>query len=195
MLRNLASLLSSFSLLVLPLAVLMHHSDAQAGPPDPNEIAHIKFGHTKVEGVVTQIKSGLYTVRTANGTNYTLAESVAVRYGRDVPKVGDEMVLWINEGNDIMNAGKKGVRDLNPHFMYGKLVSIDYGRSQMTVIMSSGKKQFKFRPESPMFRNIAVGAPVTIAVNETGEVIDLHVDSAPDMPRSGRHPDNDRAPK
>jgi len=42
------------------------------------------------------------------GTTYTLAESVTVRYGRDVPKVGDEMILWINEYNDVLEASKKG---------------------------------------------------------------------------------------
>ncbi len=188
---------SSWSLLlfVLPVTISMNHLDAHADSPDSDEIAHMKFGHTKVEGVVTQLKSGLYTVRTSTGTNYSLAESVAVRHGLDVIKVGDEMILYINEGNAVMDARKKGTHDLSPHFMSGSLVSINYDVSEMTVLMSDGKKSFKLRPASQMFRDIAVGTPVTFATNEVGEVIDLHVDSTSDVPRSGLNPDNKSALK
>lgn len=55
-----------------------------------------------------------------------------MRYGRDRPKVGDEMILWINAGNHILDANKKG-SNLSPRFTSGKLVSIDYGRSQITL--------------------------------------------------------------
>jgi hypothetical protein len=181
-------------LLALSALVAMNHLDAQANPADSEEIALIQARQTIVEGVVTQIKSGLYTVRTATGTNYTLAESAEVRYGRDVPKVGDEMILWINEGNHIMDVSKKGANSLSPRFMSGKLVSINYGRSQVTLSLAVGEESFKLRPESRMFRDIAVGTPVTIEVNKEGEVIDLHVDKDSEVPRRGlSHPDNGSA--
>lgn len=179
---------------LLALLVAMSPLDAQANHADSEEIAHIKAGQTMVEGVVTQMKSGLYTVRTATGTNYTLAESAEARYGRDVPKVGDEMILWINEGNDIMDARKKGANNLSPRIMSGKCVSINYGRSQVILAMAGGEESFKLRPESRMFRDIAVGTPVTIAVNKEGEVIDIHVDKDSEVPRRGlSHPDNGSA--
>lgn len=194
--HNVTSLIWSLLLVVLPVAIPMNHLDAHADSPDPDEIAHMKFGHTKAEGVVTQLKSGLYTVRTSTNTNYTLAESVAVRYGQDVPKVGDEMILYIDEGNHVMDARKKGTQSLSPHFISGSLVSINYGVSQMTVLMSDGKKKsFKLRPASQMYTDIAVGTPVTFATNEVGEVIDLHVDSTSDVPQSGLNPDNKSALK
>lgn len=74
---------------------------------------------------------------------------------------------------------------LSPNFMSGRLVSINYGVSQMTVMMSDGEKRFKLRPESRMFRDIAADTPVTFAVNEVGEVIALHADGTSDMPRNG----------
>ncbi len=156
----------------------------------------MKAGHKKVEGVVTDAKSGLYTVKTTTGTTYTLAETSAVRYGRDVPKVGDEMVLWLDEGNLIMEAHKKKAGDTEPRFLSGKLVSINYGRSQLTVLISGQEQHFKLRPENRMFRNMAVGTPITVAINEVGEVIDLHVDSTSEAPRTGlQHPDNSSALK
>jgi len=189
-------LLLLFSLFVTPVALFTIPLDAQADPADPGEIAHMRSGHQKVEGVVTDVRSGLYTVRTPTGTTYTLAESVAVRYGREVPKVGDEMILWINEGNNIMDANKKGASKMTPHFISGNLVSINYGQAQVRLSISGEEKSFKLRPESQKYTDMAVGTPVTIAVNEVGEVVDLHVDKASGAPRSGLdHPDNESALK
>ena len=169
-------LFSFFSLFVISAAVLMIPPDVQADPADPEEVAHMKAGHKKVEGVVIDVKSGLYTVKTPSGATLTLAEAAAVRYGRDVPKVGDAMTLWVNEGNMVMDARPKGQPGKAPRFISGTLASIDYDQSQMTLSTSGGEKNFKLRPESRMFRDIAVGAQVTIEVNDTGEVIDLHKD-------------------
>ena len=107
-------------------------------------IAHMKARQT-VEGVGTHMRSGLYTIRSATGTNYTLAESSAVRYSRNVPKVGDEMILWINAGNHILDANKKG-SNLSPRFTSGTLVSINYGRSQITLSVGGREESFKLRP-------------------------------------------------
>jgi hypothetical protein len=46
----------------------------------------------------------------------------------------------------------------------------------MTLSTSGGEKNFKLKPESRMFRDIAAGTQVTIEVNEAGEVIDIHKD-------------------
>ncbi|HXC68226.1 MAG TPA: hypothetical protein VN638_12450 [Nitrospiraceae bacterium] len=169
------------ALLALSTLAAISPLDARANPME--EIAQMKAGQTRVEGVVTQMKSGLYTVKTATGTNYTLAESGAVRYGRDVPKVGDEMILWINEGNDILDASKKETTDVSPHYMSGKLISINYGRSQITLSRAGGEERFELRPESRMFRDFAVGTPVTIGVNKEGEVIDIQVAKDSNVPR------------
>ena len=105
-----------------------------------------------------------------------MAESGAVRDGRDLPKVGDEMTLWVNEGNMVMDARPKGQPGKAPRFISGTLASIHNGQSQMTLSTSGGEKNFKLKPESRMFRDIAVGSQVTIEVNDTREVIDLHKD-------------------
>lgn len=169
-------LFSIFSFLVIPAAVLMIPLGAQANPADPDEVAHMKAGHKKVEGVVSEVKSGLYTVKTSTGTTYTLAESAAVRHGHGVAKVGDQMTLWVNEGNMVMNANLKGGFDKAPQFISGTLTSIDNGHSQLTLSTSGEERNFTLKPESRMFRDIAVGTQVTIEVNEAGEVIDIHKD-------------------
>ena len=163
-----------FSVLVIPAVVLMTPLAAQSDPANPEEIAHMKAGHKKVEGVVTEVKSGLYTVKTTTGATLTLTEATAFRQGQAVPKVGDEVTLWVNEGNMVMDARPKGQPGKGPRFITGTLASIDNGKSQMTLSTSGGERGYSLRPESRMFRDIAVGSEVTIEVNEMGEVSDVH---------------------
>jgi len=172
-LRKICSIVSPFALAVV---VVMAPLNAQSDPADPEEVAHMKAGHKKVDGVVTDIKSGLYTVKTPTGATLTLAEAAAIRHGHGVPKLGDEMTLWVNEGNMVIDAHMKGHSDKPHRFISGTLASIDNTMSQMTLLTSGGEKNFKLKPESRMFRDIPPGAQVTIEVNETGEVIDLHKD-------------------
>ena len=172
----LRKILSIFSVLFVSAVVLMNPLTAQSDPANPEEIAHMKAGHKKVEGVVTEVKSGLYTVKTTTGATLTLTEATAFRQGQAVPKVGDEMTLWVNEGNMVMAAYPKGQPGNAPRFITGTLASIDNGKSQMTLSTSGGERGYSLRPESRMFRDIAVGSEVTIEVNEMGEVIDIHKD-------------------
>lgn len=172
----LRKIFSIFSLFVIPAAVLMIPVDAQSDPADPDEVAHMKAGHKKVEGVVTDVKSGLITVKTPTGATLTLTQDTAARTGKAAPKVGDDMILWVNEGNMVMDASLKGQPVKAPRFFSGTLAAIDNGKSQLTLSTSGGTKSFKLKPESRMFRDIAVGTPVTIEVNESGEVIDIHKD-------------------
>jgi hypothetical protein len=156
--------------------VLMTPLVARSNPTDFAEVAHMKAGHQKVEGVVSEAKSGLYTVKTSTGATLTLTESAAVREGHRAPKVGDELTLWVNEGNMVIDARPKGHPGKAPHFITGTLASIDNGTSQMVLATSKGEKTYHLKRESRMFRDIAVGTEVTIEVNDTGEVIDIHRD-------------------
>ena len=56
---------SIFSLFIIPAVVLTTPLAVQSDPVDPEDVARMKSGHQKVEGVVTEIKSGLYTVKTS----------------------------------------------------------------------------------------------------------------------------------
>lgn len=167
-------ILSLFSLFVIPVAVLMIPLDAQADPADPEDVAHMKAGHQKIEGVVTELKSGLIIVKSSTGATLTLTEAAAFRQGKPVPKVGDEMTLWVNEGNMVIDVRPKGQPGQSPRFIAGTIASIDNGKSRMTLSTPGGEKSFNLRPESRMFRDIAVGTEITIELNDTGEVSDIH---------------------
>lgn len=166
----------SLSLLILPAIVLITPPAAQSNPMDLNEVAHMKVGHQKVEGVVHEVRSGLYIVKTSTGATLTLTVAEAVREGQQAPKVGDEMTLWVNEGNMVMEAHMKGHPGKAPRFITGILAAINNDASRMTLATSKNEKTYHLKPESRMFRDLAVGTEVTIEVNDRGEVIDIHRD-------------------
>ena len=58
----LRKIFSIFSIFIIPAVVLMTPLIVQSDPTNPEEVAHMKAGHQKVEGVVTEIKSGLIIV-------------------------------------------------------------------------------------------------------------------------------------
>jgi hypothetical protein len=161
---------------IVPTVVLVTPLVAHSDPADSEEVARMNVGHQKVDGVVIEMKSGLYTVKTSTGATLTLTEAAAFRQGKAVPKVGDEMTLWVNEGNMVKAAHPKGQLGKAPRFITGTLSSIDNGKSQMTLSTSGGERGYSLRPESRMFRDIAVGSEITIEVNDMGEVIDIHKD-------------------
>lgn len=68
--RHVSLLFLSFLLFVLPIALPINYPDVYASSTDFDEIAQAQLDHTKVEGVVTQLKSGLYTIRTSTVANY-----------------------------------------------------------------------------------------------------------------------------
>jgi len=154
-------------------ALLMMPLYATSQTPDQDE-AHIKAGHQKVEGVVTDVKSGLYTVKTPTGT-LTLSEKASGRHGH-APKVGDELTLWVNENNMVIDAHPKGQAGKTHRFLSGKLTSLDNVKSEIKLSTPEGDKRFKIKPETRSFADIAEGTPVTVELNENGEVIDLHKD-------------------
>lgn len=76
----------------------------------------------------------------------------------------------------VMDARLKGQPGKAPRFISGTLMSNNNGKPQMTLSTSEGELGFSLRPESRMFRDIAVGTQVTLEVNDTGEVIEIHKD-------------------
>jgi hypothetical protein len=139
---------SIFSLFIIPAAVLMTPLVAQSDSANPEAIARMKFGHQQVEGLVIDKKSGLYTVKTSTGATLTLAEAAAVRHGHRAPKVGDEMTLWVNEGNMVMDVRPKGHPDKAPRFISGTLASIDYGKSRLMLSTLAEEKVFPSDPRT-----------------------------------------------
>ncbi len=171
---NMLRKIKFISLSVLTAGLLVMPLDAMSAATDQDEI-HLKAGHKKVEGVVTDIKSGLYTVKTPSST-YTLSENTSFRQGHGLPKVGDEMTLWVNENNMVIDAHPKQRATEAHRFISGKLSDLDYVKSEIKLSTAQGETTLKIKPETRSFAEIPNGTPVTVEVNEKGEVIDVHRD-------------------
>jgi hypothetical protein len=163
-----------FSLPVFAAGMLVMPVNTMSEVADP-DAAHLKAGHQKVEGVVTDIKSGIYTVKTKSGT-YTLGENASIRHGHGAPKVGDAMILWVSENNMVIDAHPKAQTAKAHRSISGKLVNLDNVKSEIRLSTSEGETTLKIKPETRSFVDIPKGAPVTIELNESGEVIDIHID-------------------
>ena len=160
-----------FSASVLTVGVLMMPLDAMSEATDQDE-AHLKAGHQKVKGVVTDIKSGIYTVKTPS-SSYEISENAAILHGHGAVKVGDEMILWINENNMVIDAHPKEQTARAHRFISGKLADLDYEKSELKLSTPQGETAFKIKPETRGFEDIPKGTPVTIELNENGQVIDV----------------------
>lgn len=135
--------------------------------------ANISKGHREVSGVVTGEKSGLLTVKLPDGSTMTLNSKNAQQHGHEVPKVGDEVTLVLNENNAVIEAHPKGEKG-HHQFITGKLVHVGLMKKEVKLMTSEGEKVFPIDRQEIKTGGLAEGTLVTVEVNEAGKVIDLH---------------------
>ena len=64
--------------------------------------------HRTISGVVTAEKSGLLTVKMADGTTMSVTTKASEKHGHEIPKVGQEVTLIVNENNNVIDMHLKG---------------------------------------------------------------------------------------
>jgi hypothetical protein len=128
-------------------------------------------GHRLVTGVVSANKNGILTVKTPTGS-FTLNENVSRRHGHHVPRVGEEVVLTLDENNAVLDAHPKG--DTEDHTFYtGKLVYMGKMKKEVKIVTVDGEKVFPIERLEIKTKPFEEGTMVIIEVNEGGTVIDL----------------------
>ncbi len=132
----------------------------------------VSKGHREVSGVVKSDKGGILTVETPTG-NYTLNQNAAERHGHAVPKVGDEVTIMLDENNAVIEAHPKGEKGQH-HFYTGKLVHLGKMKKEVKILTPDGEKVFPIDRLEIKTKGIEEGTMVTVEVNESGTVIDLH---------------------
>ncbi len=132
----------------------------------------VSKGHREVSGVVKSDKGGVITVETPTG-NYTLNENAARRHGHAVPKVGDEVTILLDENNAVIEAHPKG-EEARHHFYTGKLEYVGKMKKEIKLHTPEGEKVFPIDRLEIKTKPLEEGAMVTVEVNESGTVIDLH---------------------
>ncbi len=135
-----------------------------------DEHPRTKPGHViQVDGTVTKIQSGVVTVKTPTG-QYTISAKTAPADAA----VGDEVSLWMNEENMVIDHHGKEKHKKGAHrLIFGKLIYTGTTKSQIKLQTPEGEKVFPLERMEVKTKPIAEGSNIVVELNEEGTVIDL----------------------
>ena len=123
----------------------------------------------QVNGTVTKIQSGLIHVKTPAG-QYTISAKTAPSDAA----VGDEVSLWINEENMVIDHHGKEKHMKGTHrLIFGKLIRTGPNKNQIKLSTPEGDKVFPLERMEVKTKPIAEGSNIVVELNEEGTVIDL----------------------
>jgi hypothetical protein len=146
---------------VMLLSVLMT-VPALADTPTPSS-----YSHMKLDGEVTEIRSGIISVKTPVA-RYTIAANTAPPDA----KVGDKVTLWVNQDNIVVDHHRQGVQGIH-RFITGRLVYVGRAKKEIKLWTPEGAKNFPLDRLEVKAGGIEEGAFVTVELKEDGSVVDL----------------------
>lgn len=135
-----------------------------------DEHPHTKSGyHLTLNGVVTKIQSGLAYVKTPVG-QYT----IPMKQAPPDAAVGDEVTLWLNEENLVIDHHGKHKNVAGTHrLITGKLIYTGTTKNQIKLWTPEGEKVFPLERMEVKTKPIPEGSMITVELDEKGTVIDL----------------------
>lgn len=123
----------------------------------------------KLTGVVSAIKAGLVVVQTQAGKIRLQAKA-----GLGDVKVGDEVTMWVNENNFVMAVQAKGAPAPVHRLVSGKLAWASDNKNDIKLWTPDGEKTYAVERGRSKLNTLKEGAQVTVELNESGKVIDVH---------------------
>ncbi len=160
-----------FLQLALP-AVLVTCLVVTIGVSAATETDDLPRGHSKFTTIVTK-KAGALVVTTPNGATHQLNENMARRHGQEPFKLGDEVVVVLDENNYIVDMHLKG-KEGKHQLVTGKLIHLGMLKKELKIQTPEGEQIFPLTEQGQKTKGIAEGTLVTIELNEAGAVIDVH---------------------
>ena len=123
----------------------------------------------KLTGTVSAIKSGLVVVHMLAGKLRLQAKA-----GLSDVKIGDEITVWVNEDKFVMAVQKKGAPAPVHRLVSGKLTWASDNKNDIKLWTPDGEKTFAVERGRSKLNTLKEGAQITIELNESGKVIDVH---------------------
>ncbi len=151
------------SIVLSVLVLLASHAFADEGGK------HGKGTHMKVSGVVSQAKSGLVTVKTPWGRM-----TISSAGGLQNIEVGEEVEMWVNENNKVIDVHRKGDPTHVHHYVSGNLAYTSVDKKEIKLMTPDGEKTFAVEHARSKLSTMEEGTAVTVELNEAGNVIDVH---------------------
>lgn len=136
------------------------------------EHPHTAVGHhITVNGVVSKIQSGVVYVKSPVG-QYTISAKSAPADA----EVGDEVTLWLNEGNMVIDHHGKDKNVKGAHrLIFGKLIYAGLTKKEIKLWTPEGEQVFPLERMEIKTKPIPEGSPVVVELNEEGTVISLRM--------------------
>ncbi|MGH7233284.1 MAG: hypothetical protein ACREJU_18275 [Nitrospiraceae bacterium] len=124
--------------------------------------------HMKVQGEITEIRSGQIVVKTAVA-RYTLSRKTAPLNA----KVGDKVTLWVSHNHAVIDHHPQDT-DRRHRFITGTLLYAGEAHNEIKLWTPEGNTVYPLEDHAVKTRSLAEGTMVTVELNEAGKVIDLH---------------------
>lgn len=125
--------------------------------------------HMKVSGEVTKVQSGVAFVKTPWGSMTFSATS-----GLEGLKPGEEVEMWVNENNAVIDVHRKGESHPSHRYVTGNLTYTAADHKEIKLKTPEGEISLPVDRGRSKLSVLEEGTPVTVELNEAGRVIDVH---------------------
>lgn len=131
--------------------------------------------HQHLLTTVEKVGSGLVWFKPIAGLEYrTVSLHKAERMGLYEPKVGDEVYLVIDEGNELIDLHRKGQQPAGHRLIVGKLTYADPFWEFIEITDADGKQTFAMDEGTGSKLSMRKkGELVRVELNEDNEVVDI----------------------
>jgi hypothetical protein len=124
----------------------------------------------QIDGLVAKIQSDLVYAKTPWGVRVI----GTAKQLHDI-RVGDRVTVLLNEDNSVVDVYKQGLPAPRHTLVQGHLLATTPARTELRLWTTEGKKVLSVAPTAvPRFNGILEGSPVTVELNERGQVVDVH---------------------
>jgi hypothetical protein len=149
-----------------------------AGPIAAQRTDDIAQGtHYGLSGVVSKIEAGILFVKTPYGLRpRAISPNKADRVGLHNAKIGDPVLMLVDSGNVLLDAGTPSRTDLFEHrLLAGRMAYSDPFWSE--ILLSTPEGSARFEVDTLAASKLSVfpeGAPVIIELDADNMLIDIH---------------------
>lgn len=150
--------------MVLSLLMLAPYGFAEEGGTPVGQATHMK-----VDGVVSKVQPGQVTVKASWG-NIVISSATAPKN----LKVGEHVEMQVNENNAVIDVHRKGQKGHSHRYITGNLAWASPDKKEIKLWTPEGEKTLDVQSGKSKLSAFEEGAPVTVELNEAGNVIDIH---------------------
>ncbi len=182
------SLVSTLGLAVILWCVGMSFPGSSALAEEPFRVAPWSNTHLKIHGVVDRIQGNVLFAKTPWG-RWALGTTKQLKN----LAVGDEVILFVNENNTLIDVHRKGAPGPHHRWLTGHLVYATPQKKSIRLWTNNGMKNFPISSSAlPKVAAIPEGSVVSVELNEKEEIvdvdkIDLTVQVRKPYPTQGEH--------